>query len=437
MLINQIPGPEAIPLGYHPPMILSRRRLGLTVGLLSIALVGLVVVQGLLLLGAWLGMVVLQPDPPAGQPLAEQPSEAQPETFDQGPLLVAQLIAAEDAVWSAGAMPTVDQPVAAGEYRLAEGTARLLFNDGAQVLIESPAFFTLDSAKQMVLHEGRLVGYCNEQARGFVVRTPHAEFTDLGTEFGVVVDPWNQSELHVFKGLVQAQPLTQGDQPVEPIVVSANEAVAASAVEPIRLLDQGADNQRFTATRPIPVSSFNTGQSLRADGSDAHWSITAVDGNVLQQPLPAVLFEPPATPDDRPDLAFLANQPDRLGWVTLDPQYAGLQEGKGKSLTFSTTFDLGRLDPATARLELGFLADNFIAEVRLNGKPIDVPEHAHRPPFVELNRLIIEHGFVAGVNTLEIVVHNDPPTHLTELGLDYLALVGELSVTARLPWQKQ
>lgn len=53
MLSARFPGDQPHFLGYHGPMMISRRRLGLTVGLLSWALAGLMTVQGLLLRDAW------------------------------------------------------------------------------------------------------------------------------------------------------------------------------------------------------------------------------------------------------------------------------------------------------------------------------------------------------------------------------------------------
>ena len=68
------------------------------------------------------------------------------------------------------------------------------------------------------------------------------------------------------------------------------------------------------------------------------------------------------------------------------------------------------MSPASAVLEGGFIADNHVDAIRLNGQPASVPEHGYgygyAEPFVHFHPFTISKGFVEGTNVLEIDVFN-------------------------------
>ena len=67
-------------------------------------------------------------------------------------------------------------------------------------------------------------------AKGFVVETPHARLTDLGTEFAMDVDRASNGEVHVFRGEVIVQPRSQTDlRPVRLVESHATRIDAATA----------------------------------------------------------------------------------------------------------------------------------------------------------------------------------------------------------------
>ena len=69
---------------------------------------------------------------------------------------------------------------------------------------------------------------------------------------------------------------------------------------------------------------------------------------------------------------------------------------------FRTTFDLTGFDPATARLEGECAGDDYVHHIRLNGKQL----RRYAPKTSICLPLRIERGFVAGKNTLELVVYS-------------------------------
>ena len=82
-------------------------------------------------------------------------------------------------------------------------------------------------------------------------------------------------------------------------------------------------------------------------------------------------------------------------------------------MTFRTTFDLTGFDPATATIDGRFTADDWIVQVRLNGKTLPLGNHR----VYEWQALHIGEGFIMGKNTVEIVVMNDPAVGPSFMGL--------------------
>lgn len=113
--------------------------------------------------------------------------------------------------WEGGTLPT--EPGArlgAGRLRLAEGVARIVFDNGAEVRLEGPADLELVALDRCVLRTGRLVARCPDHAHGFTVETPAAEVKDYGTEFGVSVADGKTADVQVFEGRVDVTHRTTG-----------------------------------------------------------------------------------------------------------------------------------------------------------------------------------------------------------------------------------
>lgn len=85
-------------------------------------------------------------------------------------------------------------------YTLLKGYAKIRFDTGAMIHLESPAKFVLDSADHMRLHYGSLVAFIPDASSGFVVDTPTCRIVDLGTEFGVGITDRGETEVQMFSG---------------------------------------------------------------------------------------------------------------------------------------------------------------------------------------------------------------------------------------------
>lgn len=98
------------------------------------------------------------------------------------------------------------QSIFAGKrFEFGADTTHLVTITGVTLVIESPTVFTFESAGVLRLERGRLVADVPPAGKGFTVVTPSGKAIDLGTNFGVAVDPSGATEIHVFKGLVVAE----------------------------------------------------------------------------------------------------------------------------------------------------------------------------------------------------------------------------------------
>ncbi|QDT39126.1 LamG-like jellyroll fold domain-containing protein [Stratiformator vulcanicus] len=116
---------------------------------------------------------------------------------------VAELVAA-----SPGAL-TVDGTLFndAGSLRISEltldhGLARIRMKGGAELAIEGPASLALINGTTVRLQYGLLSVLAEGEARDFVVQTPTAQVTDLGTAFTINARPEAAMEVHVQEGEV-------------------------------------------------------------------------------------------------------------------------------------------------------------------------------------------------------------------------------------------
>jgi len=147
-----------------------------------------------------------------------------------------------DAEWTQrDETPRLGAPLEPGWLRLKSGLVQIVFYSGARVVIEGPAELQLISPDEAICASGRLVAEVPPQAKGFRVRTPMMNVTDLGTVFGVEVKQ-SQTELHVFKGSVEFQ--------------SASGATKQSLLEGQGSIAELAGTQRLVAANPTGFASL-------------------------------------------------------------------------------------------------------------------------------------------------------------------------------------
>jgi hypothetical protein len=108
------------------------------------------------------------------------------------------------AVWDleAGGAPDPEAVLypGRGPWILKQGYIRLVYEDGAQAVIEGPARFQVKAEEELGLSYGQVYVYCPVSATGFTVSTPAMKVIDLGTEFGVKVSGIGSTQVHMLKG---------------------------------------------------------------------------------------------------------------------------------------------------------------------------------------------------------------------------------------------
>jgi hypothetical protein len=155
---------------------------------------------------------------------------------------VAMLDRSVDAQWNhADEAPRLGAPLEPGWLRLKSGLAQVVFYSGARVMIEGPTELQLISASETSCRSGRLTAELPPQARGFLVRTPHINVTDLGTTFGLEVEE-SRTELHVFKGAVEFE--------------ARGGSAKQNLQEGTAVVAENANPPRFLAADPVAFASI-------------------------------------------------------------------------------------------------------------------------------------------------------------------------------------
>ena len=199
-------------------------------------------------------------NPDASPPLAQDPSA--PDAAEAQP--VATLTAEYNAQWAEGASAPGSQLRAGQRLTLTQGFAEITTKRGAVAIIEAPATIELtDNDNGLKLHSGKLVGLCyTESSKGFVVKTDHADITDLGTEFGVTATA-DRAEASVFVGeiLVKA--------PNAPAKISTQRQTARVTRDQGQAVVVVEDRLAAGYAQRLPRPALVTDVKLSVDGFEA------------------------------------------------------------------------------------------------------------------------------------------------------------------------
>jgi hypothetical protein len=269
---------------------------------------------------------------------------------------VATLTAQHNAQWAERALARGSELHAGQSLTLTAGVAEITTNDGAVAIIEAPASVELiDNNNALRLHSGKLVGICEKpSSKGFLVRTPHMDITDLGTEFGVEVTGQRVAAT-VFTGTIEVTP--PGGTPQH---VAANQTANLTINGNNRELvinDQLAEGFETLRGQQVAFSGrlLASGEGLAEDTFTQTWRITAIDGQALDSPLPlrvAASFQVDLPNDMAPAQALRHNPTDGR----VDVVYR-----------IETTLRLPNgFDAQREQLAMRFRADNELTSLKVN-----------------------------------------------------------------------
>ena len=116
---------------------------------------------------------------------------------------VATLRRGINAVWSGSdEVPEMSRLHVGQILSLESGQVEMIFDSGVEVVLKGPAHFEIRSAVSAYSSRGTISARVGPEGKGFTIDTPSARVIDLGTEFGVDVAADGDTEVAVFKGLV-------------------------------------------------------------------------------------------------------------------------------------------------------------------------------------------------------------------------------------------
>lgn len=153
---------------------------------------------------------------------------------------VAVIAESIDAEWEGLPLLRAGSPLSNQRLKLVRGIAQLEFVSGANVIVEAPAEFEIESPMSLSCTVGKFRTHVPQQAIGFVVHTPEQRVIDLGTEFAVEVGSgWTQ--VHVLDGEIRLEdPSPNG---------------AASRNERVLSVGQGVSRDSQGHEQPIEVAN--------------------------------------------------------------------------------------------------------------------------------------------------------------------------------------
>ena len=201
---------------------------------------------------------------------------------------VAMLGRVVDAQWNpSGEAPRLGAPLEPGWLRLKSGLAQIVFYSGARVVIEGPTELRLISPSEASCQSGRLIAEVPPQAKGFRVNTAQMNVTDLGTSFGLEARE-RRTELHVFKGRVEFQPVAS------PAKQNLKEGAGA-------VTENSGPTRFISANAPAFASLFDLQQRSSAAEVMRHEAWRAASSRLDEDPSLLVHFdfEPGNSPDWR------------------------------------------------------------------------------------------------------------------------------------------
>ncbi|MFK7789129.1 MAG: hypothetical protein AB8C95_06475 [Phycisphaeraceae bacterium] len=192
----------------------------------------------------------IQAPPDFAQNPDSQAKPGKPASVTLAPA-VATITATHNAKWD-------EQPsesLRPGErFSLIAGFVEITTKRGAVAIVEAPATIELiENDNAIRLHAGKLVGICiTENSQGFLVSTTNMDVIDLGTRFGVQVSESTGTQVHVFNGEVELDPVKRGDDEA-PTKLTAGQSAWAPA-----------DTQQIVTDHPIDAVFTQYWQALSA-----------------------------------------------------------------------------------------------------------------------------------------------------------------------------
>lgn len=163
----------------------------------------------------------------------------------------------DDVVWGPGqATLDVGSRVTTGLLSIDGGTLQFRSDTGATATVSGPARIHVMSDMRLLAQSGRVTVRVEPGAHGFTIDTPTAAVVDLGTEFGIQVDPAGQTDVVVFEGSVDV-----ARKP--PATTSAPQRLTKG--EGVRINREGRTSRIVSVDRRAGIGAWSIGKAVDAD----------------------------------------------------------------------------------------------------------------------------------------------------------------------------
>ena len=122
--------------------------------------------------------------------------------FNQSPAVpVATVVDSYNANWKTMELTNGERIVCSeSSLELFSGLVKLRLDDGAEIIVEGPVSFNIETADKMRLNYGKLAALVPPVAAGFRVDSAIMSVTDLGTEFSIYVDQEGVGTVNLYNG---------------------------------------------------------------------------------------------------------------------------------------------------------------------------------------------------------------------------------------------
>ncbi|WP_339735325.1 LamG-like jellyroll fold domain-containing protein [uncultured Gimesia sp.] len=125
--------------------------------------------------------------------------------LDHPPRFLVRVINTQHAIWEDGKRHWSHEDLlhAGDQLHLSSGVVELETISGAHLILKGTSRLIPIEPDRFKLDLGNLFANVPPQSQGLTVETATSRIVDLGTRFGLIVNPSQETEVHVLKGLVE------------------------------------------------------------------------------------------------------------------------------------------------------------------------------------------------------------------------------------------
>ncbi|PQO36356.1 hypothetical protein DTL21_10695 [Bremerella cremea] len=143
------------------------------------------------------------------------------------------------------------------DYALAEGSVQLRSQTGAEMIVQAPAVFNVQSAERVLLKMGTCSVYAPDGAEGFQVLTPKAVVVDKGTRFSIHVNETGEADVEVIEGAAELFAVDEKAQPQKDgLMLAAGEGRVVNSLGEIAPGNKDRFGHNYQASLPDRVVDF-------------------------------------------------------------------------------------------------------------------------------------------------------------------------------------